>query len=103
MEHERTGDTVTLRFRRDFNWMAVRHLRHHVGNASRIRVDLSRTRFVDTEAIMALDALQREGRHVTLLDPPLLFEEVLDVLDLQNHFDVDTLIERRRTSSGLPA
>lgn len=96
MELERHGDTLTVRCRRDFNLMTVRHLMHHVEDATRIRVDLSRARIVDTEAVMALHELEQKGLDVTLLEPPAIFYEVLEVLELESHFDIERLVERPR-------
>jgi anti-anti-sigma regulatory factor len=94
MEHERTGDLLTVRLQRDFNLLAARHLQHLAESAmnegaERVRVDLSEARLVDTEAIIALDRLQRQGLHVTLVHPPALFQEVLELLDLTDAFETD--------------
>ena len=62
MDLERNGNTLTVRVRRDFNLMAVRHLKYHLDDATRIRIDLARARLVDTEAIMALFRLQNRGQ-----------------------------------------
>jgi ABC-type transporter Mla MlaB component len=96
MDLERHGDTLTVRTRRDFNLMAVRHLKYHLEDATRVRVDLSRARLVDTEAVMALFRLQQEGMEVTLLEPPAIFYEVLEVLELESTFDIERLVERER-------
>lgn len=96
MDLERHGHTLTVRMRRDFNLMAVRHFRYHLGDATRVRVDLSRARLVDTEAVMALYRLQRDGITVRLLEPPDIFYEVLEILELESAFDLDRLVERRR-------
>ena len=96
MDLERHGDTLTVRTRRDFNLMAVRHLKYHLEDATRVRVDLSRARLVDTEAVMALFRLQKEGLDITLLEPPAIFYEVLEVLELESVFDVERLVERER-------
>lgn len=96
MDLERHGDTLTVRTRRDFNLMAVRHLKYHLEDAARVRVDLSRARLVDTEAVMALFRLQKEGLDITLLEPPAIFYEVLEVLELESAFDVERLVERER-------
>ena len=96
MDLERHGDTLTVRTRRDFNLMAVRHLKYHLEGATRVRVDLSRARLVDTEAVMALFRLQKEGLDITLLEPPAIFYEVLEVLELESVFDVERLVERER-------
>jgi ABC-type transporter Mla MlaB component len=96
MDLERHGDTLTIRVRRDFNLMAVRHLKYHLEDATRIRIDLRRARLVDTEAVMALFRLQQEGLTIRLLDPPEIFYEVLAVLELEEAFGVEDLVERRR-------
>jgi ABC-type transporter Mla MlaB component len=96
MDLERHGDTLTVCTRRDFNLMAVRHLKYHLEDATRVRVDLSRARLVDTEAVMALFRLQQEGMEVTLLEPPAIFYEVLEVLELESTFDIERLVERER-------
>jgi anti-anti-sigma regulatory factor len=93
MERERTGNLLTVRPQRDFNLLAARHLQHLVESAKNqgaehVRVDLSEARLVDTEAIIALDRLQRQGLHVTLVNPPALFQEVLELLDLTDAFEV---------------
>jgi ABC-type transporter Mla MlaB component len=76
--------------------MAVRHLKYHLEDATRVRIDLSRARLVDTEAVMALFRLQREGLDITLLEPPAIFYEVLEVLELESAFDIERLVERER-------
>ncbi|WP_332327353.1 hypothetical protein [Salinibacter sp.] len=97
MDLERHGDTLTVRSRRDFNLMAVRHLRYHMEDATRVRIDLARARLVDTEAVMALVRLQKRGVDVTLLEPPDILYEVLEVLELESVFDVEQLVERERS------
>jgi len=96
MDLERHGNTLTVRTRRDFNLMAVRHLKYHLEDATRVRIDLSRARLVDTEAVMVLFRLQKEGLDITLLEPPAIFYEVLEVLELESAFDVERLVERER-------
>lgn len=89
MDYERDGDTVTVHFRRDFNLLTARHLYQVAQGADRVRIDLSDARIVDTEALSALWKLQDEGRHVTLHDPPTLFYDMLETLDLTDVFDVE--------------
>lgn len=97
MDLERHGDTLTVRPRRDFNLMAVRHLTYHLDDASRVRIDLARARLADTEAIMALHRLRGQGVEVVLLEPPAIFYEVLEVLELESAFDAEHLVERERS------
>lgn len=89
MDYERDGDTVTIHLRRDFNLLTARHLRQIAQGAERVRVDLSQARLVDSEALAALWALQNDGTHVILVEPPALFYEAVEVLDLEEVFEVD--------------
>lgn len=95
MDLDRDDDTLIVRPRRDFNLMVVRHLKYHLEDATQVRIDLSRARLVDTEAVMALFRLQQQGLQFQLLDPPDIFFEVLDVLDLRSEFALDRLVEER--------
>lgn len=89
MTYERNGDTLTVHLQRDFNLLTARHLRQIVHEETHVRVDLSRARLVDTEALYALYELQSKDMHITLIDPPELYHEVVEVLDLQDVFDVE--------------
>ncbi|MFB6272314.1 MAG: STAS domain-containing protein [Salinibacter sp.] len=89
MTYERDGDTLTVHFHRDFNLLTARHLRQIVQGDDHVRVDLSNARFVDTEALAVLWSLQNDDVEVTLYDPPDLFHEMVDVLDLEAVFEVE--------------
>jgi len=89
MKHERDGGTVTVHFERDFNLLTARHLRQCAQGAEHVRVDLSRVALVDTEALAALHELQEGGTRITLFDPPDLFFEIIEVLELEDVFDVE--------------
>lgn len=92
MKYERDGDTLTVRLRRDFNLLTARHLRQIVHGARHVRIDLSRARLVDTEALYALYELQSSDVQITLIDPPDLFHDVVEVLDLEDVFDVEVAV-----------
>ena len=89
MDYERDGDTVTAHFRRDFNLLTARHLRQVAQGAEHVHVHLSEARIVDTEALAALWQMQDDGVQVTLHNPPALFHDMIDVLDLEGVFDVE--------------
>jgi ABC-type transporter Mla MlaB component len=89
MDYERDDGTVTVHFRRDFNLLTARHLRQVAQGAEHVRVDLSHARLVDTEAIAALWDLQASGVRVTLYDPPDLFHDLVEALQLEDFFDVE--------------
>lgn len=98
MELERNENTLTVRIRRDFNLMAVRHMEYHLDDAARCRIDLSQARLVDTEGIMALCRLQAQDIDIVLLEPPDIFREILELLALAEQFDIEMLVERERSA-----
>jgi anti-anti-sigma regulatory factor len=89
MEHHRDGDVLTVALHRDFNLLTARHLRRLAEGATDVRIDCSDSRFIDSEGVMAMYALQRDGATVTLINPPDIFREVLAVLDLDEVFEVE--------------
>jgi ABC-type transporter Mla MlaB component len=89
MDYERDDGTVRVRFRRDFNLLTARHLRQVTQGAEHVRVDLSDARIVDTEALAALWKMQDDDIHVTLYDPPALFHDMVDALDLEGVFEIE--------------
>jgi hypothetical protein len=46
---------------------------------------------------MALHRLRGQGVEVVLLEPPAIFYEVLEVLELESAFDAEHLVERERS------
>lgn len=89
MDYERDGDTLTVHLHRDFNLLTARHLHQIAQGADSVHLDLSHARLVDTEALGALWDLQDDGMHITLYDPPPLFYELIEALDLEGVFDVE--------------
>lgn len=100
MEHERSGDVLTVRLKRDFNLLTARHLQRMSTGTAHVRVDLTQARLVDTEAVIALYRLQQDGVRVTLIEPPDLLRELLGVLDLDDYFDVETMVESGEAGTG---
>ena len=92
MEHTTTDGTLTVRLESDFNWMAVQQIEPLAADAKRVHIDLSAARLIDTEALMLIDRLQRASKTVRLHDPPPLLHDLIDMLELQSVFDVDTLV-----------
>lgn len=89
MEHHREGDVLTVTLHRDFNLLTARHLRRLAEGATHVRIDCSDARFIDSEGVMSMYQLRKEGTDVTLINPPKIFREVLSILDLADVFDVE--------------
>jgi len=89
MEHQRDEDILTVRLHRDFNLLTARHLQRLAEGAEEVRIDCRDARLIDSEGVMAMYDLQRNGASVTLIDPPDIFREVLTILDLEEVFGVE--------------
>jgi anti-anti-sigma regulatory factor len=97
VEYETEGGRLRIRLRRDFNLVTARQLERLMEqeDPEEVRIDLSRARLVDSEGIIALHRLLESGRKVRLLDPPDIFFEVVRVLGLEEHLDLEALVEER--------
>jgi ABC-type transporter Mla MlaB component len=92
MDYDQSGDRLTVRLTRDFNWLAVRRIEPLAQSVQHVDIDLSGARLIDSEALMLIDRLQRAGKTVQLRNPPDLLYEIIDALEAESVFDVDTLV-----------
>lgn len=88
MDYDRSGSDLTIRLTRDFNLLAARHIERLAEGAELVTIDCSKSRLADTEAIIMMHRLKRDGVTVQLVNPPEIFSEVLSILDLNGEFDV---------------
>jgi anti-anti-sigma regulatory factor len=93
MDYEKTTDQLTVRLMRDFNLFTARRVGHLVGDIPRVRLDLSHAKFVDSEAVRLLYDMVTSGKAVTLVRPPEILREVIDVLGLDGVLDLDAMTE----------
>ena len=73
MTYEKDGDTLRITLHRDFNLLTARKVRRLCGDVNTVYIDLSRSKFVDTEGIIVLFELIRGGKTVRLHQPRHLF------------------------------
>jgi ABC-type transporter Mla MlaB component len=66
----------------DFDHTAAAEIRSQLAAHDPLEVDLQNSRFVDSEALMLLCELCREGRDVQLFHAPPLYFEAVEVLGL---------------------
>jgi anti-anti-sigma regulatory factor len=90
MHHQREGTDLTVTLDRDLNLLTARYIARLAESAERVVVDLRDTRIADTEGIAHLHRMQLQGKTVTVRNPPEVFMEVLDVLDLNGLFEIHT-------------
>ena len=86
MEYEKAEGRLTVALQRDFNLFTAARIEALAQDCAQVRIDMSASKIVDSEAVGALYRLVRAGKAVHLVDPPPLFFEVLEVLGLADHF-----------------
>ncbi len=92
MTYEKKGDTLHVTLHRDFNLLTARKVRRLCRDVNEVRIDLSRSKFVDTEGIIVLYELIQAGKKVRLIHPPPIFFEVVHILGLEEIFRPEALV-----------
>ncbi|WP_456427039.1 STAS domain-containing protein [Rhodocaloribacter sp.] len=92
MTYEKKGDTIHITLRRDFNLLTARKVRRLCRDVNEVHIDLSRSKFVDTEGIIVLYELIKAGKKVRLIHPPPIFFEVVHILRLEEIFRPEALV-----------
>jgi len=96
MEYHRTGDTLKVRLLRDFNLLTARRMEPLAREVQRVEIDLTHSKLVDSEAITLLYRLITAGKQVQIFNPPPLFFEVIRILELEDFFKLDQLVNPPR-------
>jgi len=99
MDYRREDDKLTVKLLRDFNLYTAGRIERLAAEADIVEIDLSRSKFVDSEAIRVLYGLITAGKRVTLINPPELFGAVVEVLGLKSFFE-DGLSVQKRSMEG---
>ena len=80
---------------RDFNLFTARRLAPLTEGVAHVRIDLTSAKIVDSEAVRLLFDLKSSGKRVTLVRPPEILKEVVDVLGLDDVLDIDAMINNQ--------
>ena len=103
MEIYRAHDQLSVRLLRDLNLYSATRLERLARDATVLRIDLTRSKFLDSEAIRVLYKLYRGGCSITLVNPPRLYDEVIDILGLRDVFEIAVKVERTgQGDEGVP-
>lgn len=94
MNYKKNDNRLMLQLPGDFNLNAVREIQNLLSNGEELYIDLAKARFVNSEAVIFLHRLIKNGRTIRLKNPPKIFFEVLQILGLHEEWDLKTIIER---------
>jgi len=95
MDYEIKQRELRVRLIRDFNLLTARRVERLAGEADTVDIDLTRSKIVDSVAIVTLHRLVSSGKKVTLVNPPKIFGEAVRVLGLDDVLKLDELVENK--------
>lgn len=101
MKVTRSKDRLEVVIERNFNLSAIRELEQHLGeDIDELVINLEYSFFLDSEAIIFMHRWLEQGKKLRLLNPPEIFYEILDVLDLTNSWKVDQILTNPTRDDG---
>lgn len=88
------GSVVEAVIRRNFNYRIRKMIEGRVGrDTKKLKLDLGRTKIIDSEAVIFLYKWLRDGKSLELVEPPDILFEILDLLEIRKEWD--TLYESK--------
>jgi len=99
MEYHKTDQTLFVKLKSDLTYPAVKRLEIliNVEDLEGVVIDLTEVKIVDSEGIRFIYTVMREGVQVTLVNPPYIFDKIVDVLRLREYMkDLKIIKEVRR-------
>ncbi|MGF1670053.1 MAG: hypothetical protein ACFCU6_06370 [Balneolaceae bacterium] len=94
MQYKKSKDSLQVVLATDFNLNAVKGIRNLFGNRNELHIDLTHSRFVNTEAVIFLHNLLRDNKKIRIKNPPKIFYEVLHILGLSKVWDLKSIVEK---------
>jgi ABC-type transporter Mla MlaB component len=95
MDFEIEQRTLRVRLIRDFNLLTARQVEKLAADAEAVDIDLSRSKIVDSVAIVTLHKLVSSGKKVTLINPPRIFGEAVRFLGLDDVLKLDEMVTKK--------
>jgi len=93
MKIKKSKYSLRVELHGNFNLQAVRDIESLMSKRQELHVDLSKSRFVDSHAVIFLHQLMVRNAKVRLRNPPRIFYELLHILGLHNVWELKKIIE----------
>ena len=93
MLYTRNKHQLNVKLDGDFNLNAVRRISELLSDKDELYVDLSLSRFVNSNAIVFLNNLMQNHKKVRLKNPPKIFFECLQILGLHEIWNLNEIVE----------
>lgn len=62
---------------------------------NKLEIDLSNCRIIDSEAVIFMYKWESDGKKLSLLNPPEILFEIIEILELQKEWEPDTIITNK--------
>jgi ABC-type transporter Mla MlaB component len=95
LDYEIDNRALRVHLIRDFNLLTARQVERLAVNVDVVDIDLSRSKIVDSVAIVTLHRLVSSGKRVTLVNPPRILGEAIRVLGLDDVLKLDEMVTKR--------
>ncbi|PAU95115.1 hypothetical protein CK503_02630 [Aliifodinibius salipaludis] len=81
----REGTTLNIEIQGGFNLWVKNMILNHINNYTHaLKIDLTECKFIDSEGIIFLHQWQQKGKDLQLINPPDVFFEILEILELDD-------------------
>lgn len=81
----RDGSTLNVSIQGGFNLWIKNMIANHINkNTDTLKIDLTKCKFIDSEGVICLHQWHQNGNNLQLINPPDIFFEILEILELTN-------------------
>jgi anti-anti-sigma regulatory factor len=88
----RDGATLNIKIQGGFNLWIKNMILNHINNDTKVlKIDLSECKFIDSEGVIFLHQCQQDGKELQLINPPDVFFEILEILELDNSWQPNVI------------
>ena len=92
MQYTKSKEKLHVTLTGDFNLKATRDIEKLMSERTELLVDMSDSRFTDSNAIIYLDRLLESSKKIKILNPPDIFFEVVYILGIHKKWDLENLV-----------
>lgn len=92
IETHKEGNTLEVKVHRTFNLTSKNMLENRIHSDTRhLNIDLSDCWLVDSEGVIFMYNWQRTGNTLELINPPKIFFDILDLLELRKNWNLNII------------
>lgn len=96
IETHKTGDLLEAKLYSPFNIQLKNVLESRFSSETeQLHIDLSECKWIDSEGVIFLYKWQYSGKKLKIINPPPVFFEILDILELREDWELNTVKNHR--------